>query len=133
MAAFVAGVAEEVDIAADALGGIAVVALSVYLAGCLDVKSLGVDGGCYVPCSFEGGFYGGSNLVDTNDEDDLLWSPCDGCHPVAIAVDVYDDTILGDSIGTRQKDISAEGLQVYLLLLLWCGDAVSVEDIEGAS
>ena len=52
VAAFVAGVSEEVDIAADAFGGVAVVAFAVYLAGCLDVKSLGVDGGCYVPCSF---------------------------------------------------------------------------------
>ena len=42
------------DITADALGGVAVMALSVYLAGCLDVKSLGVDGGCYVSGPFKG-------------------------------------------------------------------------------
>ena len=54
MAAFVAGVPEEVDIAADAFGGIAVVALSVCLAWGIDVKPLGINGGCYVSGSFEG-------------------------------------------------------------------------------
>ena len=54
VAAFVAGVSEEVDIAANAFGGVAVMALSVYLTWGLDVKSLGIDGGCYVSGSFEG-------------------------------------------------------------------------------
>ena len=54
MAAFVAGVSEEVNIAADAFGGVAVVALAIYLAWGLDVKPLGIDGSCYVSGSFKG-------------------------------------------------------------------------------
>ena len=54
VAAFVAGVSEEVNIAADAFGGVAVVALAIYLAWGLDVKPLGIDGSCYVSGSFEG-------------------------------------------------------------------------------
>ena len=133
VAAFVAGVSEEVDIAADALGGVAVVALAVHLAWGLDVKSLGIDGGCYVSGSFEGCLKGGSNLIASYDEDDLLRAPGDGCHSVAIAVDIYYDTIFGDGIGTCQIYVSREGLQVHLLLFFWCGNAVSVEDVEGAT
>ena len=54
MATFVAGVSEEVDVAADAFGGVAVVAFAVNLAWGLNVKSLSIDWGCYVSGSFEG-------------------------------------------------------------------------------
>ena len=54
MAAFIAGVPEEVDIAAYTFGRIAVVTFPVYLAWGLDVKPLGIDRGCYVSGSFKG-------------------------------------------------------------------------------
>ena len=54
VAAFVAGVSEEVDMAANAFGGVAVVALAIYLAWGLDVEPLGIDGSCNVSGSFKG-------------------------------------------------------------------------------
>lgn len=54
VAAFVAGVSEEVDIATNAFGGVAVVALAVYLAWGLDIEPLGIDRGCNVSGSFKG-------------------------------------------------------------------------------
>jgi hypothetical protein len=102
MAAFVAGVSEEVDIAANAFGGVAVVALAVYLAWGLDVEPLGIDRGCNVSGSFKGCLQGGRDLIDAYDEDDLLWAPGDGCHSVAIAINIYYDSIFGDGIGTCQ-------------------------------
>ena len=99
------------------------------LAGCLDVESCCIDGrrGASGPC--QRGFYGLGNLVQTNDEDDVFRSPGNGCHAIAVAVDIHDDTILGDSIGTGEIDVSGKGPDVHGLLLFWCRRQVAVNDV----
>lgn len=46
VAAGIAAIAQQVNVAADALGRIAVVASAVDAARCVDVEALGVDGRC---------------------------------------------------------------------------------------
>lgn len=58
VAALGATVAQQVDVAADALGAVAVVAHAVEAAGCGDVETLGVDGRGGAACPGDGGLYG---------------------------------------------------------------------------
>ena len=94
MPASVSAVSQEVDVAANALRGIAVMAYAVGAAWRVDVKTLGIDGGCCTTRPGKGGLYCLGHLVDADHEDHLLGSPGDGCHSVAVAVDIHDDAIL---------------------------------------
>ena len=64
------GVAEEVDVVADALRGVAVVADAVGLTGRLDVEPGCIDGRRRAPCTCQSGFDGLGHLVQADDEDD---------------------------------------------------------------
>ena len=126
------GVAEEVDVVADALGGVAVVADTVGLTGCVDVETGGVDGRSGAAGTGEGCLYGLGDLVDADDEDDLLRAPGDGGDTVAVAVDVDDDAVFGDGIGAGEIDIGGEGTDVHLHLRLIAFDEVTVEHVVTA-
>ena len=69
------GVAEEVDVVADALRGVAIVADTVGLTGRLDVEAGGIDGRRGAAGSGEGGLYGLGHLVQADDEDDSFRAP----------------------------------------------------------
>ena len=126
------GVAEEVDVVAYALGGVAVVADTVGLTGCVDVETGGVDGRSGAAGTGEGCLYGLGDLVDADDEDDLLRAPGDGCDTVAVAVDVDDDAVFRDGIGTGEIDIGGEGTDVHLHLRFVAFDEVTVEHVVTA-
>ena len=126
------GVAEEVDVVADALGGVAVVTDTVGLTGCVDVETGGVDGRSGAAGTGEGCLYGLGDLVDADDEDDLLRAPRDGSDTVAVAVDVDDDAVFRDGIGTGEIDIGGEGTDVHLHLRFVAFDEVTVEHVVTA-
>ena len=126
------GVAEEVDVVADALGGVAVVADTVGLTGCVDVETGGVDGRSGAAGTGEGCLYGLGDLVDADNEDDLFRAPGDGCDTVAVAVDVDDDAVFGDGIGAGEIDIGGEGTDVHLHLRLIAFDEVTIEHVVTA-
>lgn len=126
------GVAEEVDVVADALGGAAVVADTVGLTGCVDVETGGVDGRSGAAGTGEGCLYGLGDLVYADNEDDLFRAPGDGCDTVAVAVDVDDDAVFRDGIGTGEIDIGGEGTDVHLHLRFVAFDEVTVEHVVTA-
>ena len=126
------GVAEEVDVVADALGGVAVVADTVGLTGCIDVKTGRIDGRSSASSTGEGCLYGLGDLVDADDEDDLLRAPDDGGDTVAVAVDVDDDAVFGDGIGAGEIDIGGEGTDVHLYFRFVAFDKVAVEHVVTA-
>ena len=126
------GVAEEVDVIADALGRVAIVADSVGLTGCLDIEAGSIDGRRGAAGTGEGCLYGLGDLVDADDEDDLLRAPGDGGDTVAVAVDIHDDTVFGDGVGAGKVDISGESTNVHLYLRLVAFDEVTVEHVVTA-
>lgn len=132
MSIAVPAVSQDVDIAANALGRVTVVACSVYPAGGVDVEALGIDRGSYASCPGYCGFYGLGNFVKSDDEDDLFGSPGDCCHTVAIAVNIDDDTIFRYSIGTCQVYVCSEGFEIHLDFLFGCLYGVSVKHIQSA-
>ena len=127
------GVAEEMDVAADALGGVAVVAYAIHLARGLDVEAGGIDGRGGATGTGQGGLYRLGHLVEANDEDDLLGSPRDGGYTIAVAVDVDDDAILGNGVGTGEIDIGGEGAHIHLYFLIGILHEVAIEHLKGAS
>ena len=100
---------------------------------CLDVKPLGIDRRGDPPCSCKSRLNGLSHLVQSNDEDDLLRSPCDGGHPISVPVDVHDNTILGDGIGTGQINVCRESPEIHGLRFLWILCQVTVEHFQCAT
>ena len=118
------------DIVADALGGVAVVAHAILLAGCVNVEAGSIDGRGRRAGTLQGSLHVLRHLVHADDEDDVLWSPCDGCHAVAVAVDVDDDAILRYGIGGRQVVVGMEGAEVHLLLLFGGCHGVAVPHVH---
>ena len=112
------GVPKEVNVVADGFGRVAVVAYAVSLAGGLDVESGSIDGRCGTSCPRQSCLDGLSHFVQAYNEDDLLGPPGNGGYAITVSVDVYDDTILGDSIGAGQVDVGGKCLEIHGLLLL---------------
>ena len=133
MSTWRAVVAQQVDIAADAVGRVTVMADTICTTGCLDVKTLGVDGRCRSTGSGNGSLLCLGNLVQADDEDDPLGSPRNGSHTIAVAVNIDNDAVLGNRVGTGQIDIGAKGAEIHLLLLFRSIDSVAVEDVERTS
>ena len=75
MAAGVTAVAQQVDIAADALGAVAVVAHTIYMAWRGNVEALRIDGRCRAACTCDSGLYGGRHLIEAYYENHLFRSP----------------------------------------------------------
>ena len=93
MPSLIPTVAQEVNVATDALRHIAVVASAINPAGRADVKTLGINWGCRAASPGQCCLYRLGHLVETDDEDDLLRPPGDSSHTIAIAVDIHDDTV----------------------------------------
>ena len=123
-------VAQVVNVVADGLGGVAVVAHAVLLTGGIDVEPCSIDGRGSTTGAGQGCLDGLCHLVQSDDEDDLLGTPGDGCHTVAVAVDVDDDAILGDGIGTGEIDINGEGPEIHGLLLFWRLHEIAVQHLK---
>ena len=64
-----------------------------------------------------------------DDKDDLLGTKGDGCHPVARAVDIHNDAILSQCIGTGEIIVGMESLAVDGLCLLAVGSQVTVVEL----
>ena len=107
-------VAGEVDVVADALRRVAVVAHAVQAAGRVAAQAGRVDGCGGVARSCQGGLDGGGYLVQPDDVEHVVGSPSDGSHAVAAAVDVDDHAVLGDGVGTGEEVIHIHGVEIAL-------------------
>ena len=108
MPSLVPAITQKVDVTADALRRVAVVASAVDSARGVDVEPLGIDGRCRAAGSGQCSLYRLGHLVESDDEDDFFRSPRDSGYPIAVAIDVHDDTIFRYGVGTRQIDICRE-------------------------
>ena len=121
-------VAGEVDVVADALRAVAVVAHTVEAAGRVATQTGGVDRSGDVAGAGKCGLDGGSDLVHPDDVDHVVWAPGNGGDAVATAVDVDDDAVLGDSVGAGEEVVHIHRIEVALALLLVGYGLVTVND-----
>ncbi len=126
-------VAGEVDVVADALRAVAVVAYAVEAAGRVAAQASGVDGSGDVAGACQGRLDGGSHLVHADDVNHIVWAPGDGGDTVAAAVDVDDDAVLGDGVGAGEEEVHIHRIEVALTLLLVGDGLVTVDDLVGAA
>ena len=126
-------VAGEVDVVADALRAVAVVAHAVKTAGGVAAQACRIDGGGDVAGAGQGGLDGGSHLVQPDDVNHVVRSPGDGCDAVAAAVDVDDDAVLGDGIGTGEEVVHVHCVKVALAFLLVGHSLVTVDNFVVAA
>ena len=122
-------VAGEVDVVADALRAVAVVAHAVKPAGGVATQACRVDGRGDVAGARQGGLDGGSDLVQPDDVNHVVRSPSDGCDAVAAAVDVDDDAVLGDGVGAGEEVVHVHRVEVALTLPLVGDGLVAVDDL----
>ena len=108
-------------------------ARAIDVARRLDIETCGIDGRCRTAGTCKSSLDVLCNLVESDDEDDLLRTPGDGSHTVAIAVDVHDHSIFGDGIGTGEIDVGGECLEIDGLLLFGRRGKVAVEHFERAA
>ena len=126
-------VAREVDIVADALRAVAVVAYAVEATRRVAAQACRVDGGGDVTGASECGLNGGGNLVHPDDVDHVVRTPGDGGDAVAATVDVDDDTILGDGVGAGEEVVHVHRVKVALAFLLVGNSLVTVNDFVVAA
>jgi len=126
-------VAGEVDVVADALRRVAVVAHAVDLAWRVAAQAGGVDGGSDVAGTLQGGLNAGSHLVHPDDVDHVVRPPGDSSDAVATAVDVDDHAVLGDGVGTGEEVIHIHGVEIALARLLGRRGFVPVDDLVVAA
>ena len=122
-------VAREVDVVADALRRVAVVTHAVEAARSVAAQTRRVDGSSGVAGTGQGGLEGRRHLVHPDEVDDVVRSPGDGCDTIAAAVDVDDDAVLGDGIGTGQEVVHVHRAEVTLTRLLGRFGLVAVDDL----
>ena len=126
-------VAGEVDVVADALWTIAVVANAVKAARRVTAKTRGVDGRGGIAGACEGSLDGRRHLVHADDMDDVLGSPGNGGDAVAATVDVNDYAVLGDGIGAGEEVVHVHCIEVALALFLVGDRLVTVDDFVVAT
>ena len=126
-------VAGEVDVVADALRRVAVVAHTVDLAWRVAAQAGRVDGRCRVAGAVKCRFHTGGHLVHADDVDHVVRPPGDGGHAVAAAVDVDDDAVLGDGVGAGEEVVGVHRVEVALARLLGCLGLVAVDDVVVAA
>ena len=126
-------VAGEVDVVADALRAVAVVANAVEAAGRVAAQARGVDGSSDAAGSCQGSLDGGSDLVHPDNVDDVVRTPGDGGDTVAASVDVDDDAVLCDGVGAGEEEVDIHRIEVALTLLLVGDGLVTVDDLVGAT
>ena len=122
-------VAGEVDVVADALRGVAVVAHAINLAGCVTAQAGRVDGCSDIAGARQCGLDRGGNLVEADDMNHIVRSPRDGGDTVATSVNVDDDTVLSNRIGAGQEVVHIHGIKVALALLLSRFGLVSINHL----
>ena len=122
-------VAGEMDVVADALWAIAVVAHTVQFAGGVAAQTGRVDGRCNVAGTGKGGLEGGSHFVKPNDMNHVVRPPGDSGDAVAATVDVDDDTILSDGVGAGEEIVNIHRVEVALALFLVGYGLVAVNDL----
>ena len=126
-------VAGEVDVVADALGAIAVVAHAVEAARGVAAQAGGIDGGSNVAGPSQSGLNRWGHLVHPDDMYHVVRSPGDGGDTVATAVDVDDDAILSDGIGTGEEEVHVHRVEIALALFLVGDGFVTVDDLVMAA
>ncbi len=126
-------VAGEVDVVADALRAVAVVAHAVKTAGRVAAQASGVNWGSNIAGTCQSGFDGGSNLVHPDDVNHVVRAPGDGGDAVAASVDVDDHAVLGDGVGAGEEEVHVHRVKVALPLFLGCDSLVSVDDLVVAA
>ena len=122
-------VAGEVDVVADALGRVAVVAHAVDLARRVAAQSGRVDGRCRVAGTLQGRLDTGSHFVHPDDVDDVVRTPGDSGDAVAAAVDIDDDAVVGDGIGAGEEIVGIHRIEVALARLLGRRGLVTIDDL----
>ena len=110
-------IAGEVDVVADALRAVAVVAHAVQPARRVAAQAGGVDGRGDVASAGKSGFDGGSYLVHADHVDHVVRPPSDGGNAVTTSVDIDDDAILGDGISAGKKVVHIHRIKVALAFL----------------
>ena len=93
------GVSRDQELTADGIRRLAVEAFSGLLAGCLDIESLGVAGGCDVSRTLHGLVDVGTYFVQTDDKYYFSRPLGDTGDTVGITVDVDHNAVAGDGIG----------------------------------
>ena len=126
-------VAGEVDVVADALRTVAVMAHAVEAAGRVATQAGRVDGSGDVSGAGQGCIDGGGDLVHADDVDHVVRAPGDGGDAVAAAVDVDDDAVVGDGVGAGEEEVHIHRVEVALTLLLVGDGLVTVDDLVGAA
>ena len=87
-------------LATDSVRRFTVEAFSGLLAGCLDVESLGVAGGCDISRTLHGIINVGTYFVQSDDKHYFSRSLGDAGDTIGIAINVDHNTVTGDGIGT---------------------------------
>lgn len=100
------------DIITDAVGRFAVMACTVLGARRVEVEPCHVRWSRDTPRPLYGRIDIPAYLVQSDDEDDVLRSPGDSCHAVAVAVDVDDHAVLGDRVHACEIVVTVERLQI---------------------
>ena len=107
-------VAQEMNMVAYTLRRIAIVAHAVGLARCADVKTCRVYRSCRRAGTGQSRVDGLCYLIKSDDKDDMARAESNGCHTVAVTVDIDNHAVLCDGVGTRKIIVGTERLQIYL-------------------
>ena len=126
-------VAGEVDVVADALRAVAVVAHAVEAAGRITAQTRRVDGSSDITGTSQGSLDGGCYLVQSDDVNHVMRSPSDSGNTVATSVNIDDDAILSDGIGAGEEVVHVHRIEVAFALFLIGDGLVTVNDLIGAT
>ena len=120
-------------IIADTVRGLAVMANTVLCTGRVKVEPCHVRRSCQAACTLDGGIHIPAHLVQSYNEYNMLRSPGDGSHAVAVAVYVYNHSILTDGIDTGKIIVALKGLSVDNKFLFLRPGFIAVIDLIVAS
>ena len=103
--AFVTGISRDQELTADRIRGFAVEAFSGLLAGCLDVKSLGIGRSRHISGPLHSIIEVRTDFIHSHDKDHFSRSLGDTGHAIGISVDIHHDTVACDGIGPGKANI----------------------------
>ena len=121
------------EVVADTFCRMATMADAIHLTRGLASDTGGIDRGSQMACTTHGSFQIVTHFVHAHYKDDMFRSPGDGGHAITRTVDVDDQSIFRDGIGTGQVIVAREGLAVDLHLLGLGLDLVPIEHLIVAS
>ena len=111
---------------ADTVGGQTVTAAACNCTGSVFAQTDGVRGRGNISGSVKTLLHSGNHLVHTCHYDDMIRSENERGYSVAEAVDVYQLTVEGDSVGAHKEVVRLKGKSIEFLLLLGGGVECSV-------